>query len=893
MTAPHHDPLRQSVRTLGALLGRVIRQHGGDAVFDRIEALRRASVAVHRGAAEERSHNQKRLETDLSGLSPADLVTFVHSFACFLQMVNIAEDCHQRALPSAGDPDTLDATLADLAGQGVQGAEIAAFLKDGLIAPVITAHPTETRRKSVLDRVGAITDRFAALNGADPDRDAETALLRDIAILWRTRLLRRAALGVSDEIDNALSLFERSLIAEAPRVQAVWEERLGAPLPAFLRPASWVGGDRDGNPFVDAEAMRTALGRQSRMIIARYLATLRELAAALSITEEAARLSPALLALLEEAPRVSQHQADEPYRRVLRRIIARLVATQKRLTGELPAGYAASDAAPYARASEFRSELAVVLECLTADAGDIFADGPLRDLVRTVDVFGFHLAPLDMRQNARIHEQVVAELLAGAGAAPDYLALSEDKRIALLTAELSHARLLATPYARYSELTTGELAILRQAAAAVQAYGPEVFGSYVISNCGAVSDLLEVLVLLKEAGLLRPGAAPEADLLPAALFETIGDLRAAPALMGAYLDLPVVRALVRPTGRQEVMIGYSDSNKDGSYLTSIWELHEASLRLKATVEARDLTLQLFHGRGGAVGRGGGSSFGAILAQPAGTVGSRLRLTEQGEIAANKYADPMIARRSLESLVCAVTRAGLAKTDRTTPNRFASIMRDVSAASFAAYRALVYETPGFFDFFSQATPLSEIAQLKIGSRPASRTAQARIEDLRAIPWVFSWSQARVMLPGWYGFGSALSAVDVDAEALSEMVEAWPFFASAVSNLEMVLAKSDLAIAARYAGLVEDEALRDHVFGRIRAEWDRTRDWVLRITRQSELLAATPMLANTLTARLPYIDPLNHLQIDLLRRLRAGAETPETREALHLTINGIAAGLRNSG
>ena len=510
-----------------------------------------------------------------------------------------------------------------------------------------------------------------------------------------------------------------------------------------------------------------------------------------------------------------------------------------------------------------------------------------------MEVFGFHLASLDMRQNSQVHGRVVAELLKAAGVTADYEALDEPGRRALLIGELSHRRLLASPYTRYSNETARELETLHTAAEMKARYGPEAIGAYIVSNTQSVSDLLEVYVLLKEVGLFVPGDSPRSDILAEPLFETIGDLRAAARTMTDYLRIPAVRDVLRARGLQEVMIGYSDSNKDGSYLTSTWELYKTSSALAELASDAGLRLQLFHGRGGAVGRGGGSSFEAILAQPPATVNGRIRVTEQGEVVANKYADPRLARQSLETLTAGVVLASLRRRDAELPAADARAMDDLAGAAMRAYRGLVYDTPGFVDYFYAATPISEIADLNIGSRPTSRQATRTIAGLRAIPWVFSWSQSRAMLPGWYGFGSAMASSGVPMSRLSEMHASWPFFATTLANMEMVLAKGDMDIAARYADLVEDRALADAIFPRIRAEWDRTVDALLRITGQSEPLAHNPALAAAIRSRTPYIDPLNHLQIELIRRRRSGDDAQAVRDGIHLSINGIAAGLRNTG
>ncbi|THD54261.1 phosphoenolpyruvate carboxylase [Phenylobacterium sp.] len=901
MSTAMPDQLRTAIRFLGRVLGDVIRAEDGEAVFNQIEDTRKASVAFHR---EGTSAAAKAMAERLGALSLPDTVRFAHSFACFLQITNIAEDQIQRRRGRGGDsrPDTLAGAIRTLASEGVGLDRVIELLQGALVAPVITAHPSEVRRKSVLDRVGAIADDLDAHDHArtDAERAAiERELRRQVSIFWRTRLLRSVKPGVEDEVENAVSYFERSFLPELPRLYAHWVEVLGHPpaLNSFLRVGSWVGGDRDGNPFVTAQVMRAALARQARAVMTDYLDGVHALGAELSQSARLAKVSDDLQALAGLAHDASAQRADEPYRQALTGIYARLAATYQLLVREAPARPPAVQAEPYASPDAFKADLETVLASLIASHGDLFAQGPLPDLIRAVDTFGFHLARLDMRQNSSAHERVVAELMKVAGVCDDYLALEEPARCDLLVAELSHGRLLHSPFAAYGEETAREYAILRAAADVKRLYGRDAIRSYIVSNTTSVSDLLEVYLLLKEVGLFTPGGAdkpPTTQIFAEPLFETIGDLRAAPETLQAYLALPVIRKLVEPIGLQEVMIGYSDSNKDGSYLTSTWELYQTSRALGRVARDEGLRLQLFHGRGGAVGRGGGSSFEAILAQPGGTVNGRIRITEQGEVVANKYADPELARQSLETLTAGMVLASFRDETRSTvAEPHAQAMEALSRGSMAAYRALVHDTPGFVDYFYGATPITEIADLNIGSRPTSRQTTRSIAGLRAIPWVFSWAQARTMLPGWYGFGAAVRDAGIPIEQLAELHANWPFFSSALANMEMVLAKSDMAIAGRYAGLVEDKALGNHIFGEIKAEWERTSEALLTITGQSQMLEKDPDLAAAIRSRLPYIDPLNHLQIELIRRRRRGDQDEAVKEGIHLTINGVAAGLRNTG
>ncbi len=873
---------RDDLRTLGRLLGDVIRDAEGPAVFARIEGIRQAAVDAHRtpGAPADAA-----LSAQLAGLGLDDTLRFVRGFLAFSLLANLAED--RRVAPAEA---RLDDTIATLAAAGVDRAAVVALLDGALIAPVLTAHPTEVRRKSVIDRETAI----AALLAQPRTATTEAAMRREIAILWRTRPLRAVKPIVADEIDSALSYLQRSVMPALPRLYAEWEALLGAPLPSFVRPGTWIGGDRDGNPNVDAATLQIALAHGARVALGHYLAELNALGSELSLSATLIAVTPALAALAEAGGDTAASRADEPYRRALTGIYARTAASYAVLAGLPPPLPPLHAGVPYPDAAALLADLETIATSLVAHGGEAMRGGRLDALIRSVRTFGFHLATLDLRQNARIHRRVVAELLRTAGVAADYAALDDDARTGLLGAELAHARLLFNPYAAYSDETLGEMAILRAAADACARFGPEAIRNYVVSMTSCVADLLEVYLLLKEVGLYVPGEVPTCPVMAVPLFETIGDLERAPEIMAAFLDRPKAAALGAARGFQEVMIGYSDSNKDGGYVTSNWSLHEGALALVEVFAARNIRLQLFHGRGGAVGRGGGSAFDAILAQPPGSVGGRIRITEQGEVIASKYGTPAKAAASLETIAAATLLASLAPTPVPVADlaQFRAAMTGISAAAGAAYRALVYETGGFNTFFRAATPITEIAELNIGSRPASRTRSDRIEDLRAIPWVFSWAQARFMLPGWFGAGDALAAV-ADRGLLCAMVASWPFLQTTLSNLEQVLAKSDMALAERYAGLVPDAMLRRAIFGRIADGWERTREQILTLTGQSALLDRAPALQRAVRMRLPYIDPLNELQIDLIRRRRAGDDDPRIAEGIHLTINGIAAGLRNTG
>jgi phosphoenolpyruvate carboxylase len=891
MNRPPFPPIEQNpdIRYLGRLLGNVIRAYGGEQLFRRTEYIRSTSVDRYRGVAP-----ADATDPGLGVLTLDDTLAFVRGFMLFSMLANLAEDRQGNA---EKHPENLVEALAILGGQGIDKGAAAAMLDRALIVPVLTAHPTEVRRKSIIDHRNRIADlmrlRDAGRSETDEGDLVEEAIVGQIALLWQTRPLRHERLYVADEVETALAYLRDGFLRVLPMLYARWERALEASPKSFLKPGSWIGGDRDGNPNVNAASLRLALGRAAETVLSHYLAEVHRLGADLSISIELAQVTPALVALAERSHDDSPARRDELCRRALSGIYARLAATYQSITGHAPPRPPVAPAEPYGNPQEFRADLIAIAQSLAAGGDGMLArGGALHRLIRAVDTFGFHLATLDLRQNSAVHERVVAELLKVAGIESDYLGLDEAARTALLRRELASARPLSVPFAAYSDETRSELEIVRAAAEAHRRYGAGCITTYLISKAESLSDMLEVNTLLKEAGLWRPGDPPQAAIMTVPLFETISDLARAEPVMTEWLALPDIAKVTAARGYQEVMLGYSDSNKDGGYLTSVWSLHHASRTLATVFETAGARMQLFHGRGGAVGRGGGSSFAAIRAQPSGTVQGRIRITEQGEVIAAKYGTPESAIINLEAIAAATLLASLETRSVRRREQFYQIMEQLSQTAFHAYRGLVYDTPGFNAFFRQMTPIAEIADLKIGSRPSSRTKSDRIEDLRAIPWVFSWAQARVMLPGWYGVGQALSAYD-DVQALRELVEAWPFFRSTLDNLEMVLAKSEMRIAANYAELVEDKTMREQIFSKIRDEWQRTHDCLLSVTGQSRLLEKNPALDASIRLRLPYIEPLNLLQIELLKRYRAGEDDPRIHEGIQLSINAIATALRNSG
>ena len=922
-------PLTEDIRLLGRILGDVIREQEGEDAFNLIEQIRKLSVAFRRDADHEADKALKKL---LKGLSGDQAVSVIRAFTYFSHLANLAEDRHhirRRAIHErAGDTQegSIEVAMSRLRWAGISTKTISNTLAQSYVAPVLTAHPTEVQRKSILDAERDIAQlltarddirqRCAAFEGkkdalTPKELAANEAQMRArVMQLWQTRLLRFSKLTVSDEIENALSYYESTFLREIPKLYAEMESLLGQqPIHTFLRMGQWIGGDRDGNPNVSAQTLEYALRRQSEVALRHYLTEVHFLGSELSISAMLANCTAAMQALADSSPDTNAHRQDEPYRKALTGMYARLAATLQDLTGTSAARHAVAPQNPYVKSEDFVADLRIIEASLQAHHGGALVVQRLLPLIRAVEVFGFHLATVDLRQSSDKHEEVVAELLATARVESAYSGLDEAAKQTLLVGLLNDARPLRVHGANYSDHANAELAIFAMAKTMRQRFGHEAIRHYIISHTETVSDLLEVLLLQKEVGLMQGTLDLQAhsDLIVVPLFETIEDLRNAAPIMRAFYALPGVANLIKRSGaEQDIMLGYSDSNKDGGIFTSNWELYRAEIAL---VELFDelatqhrVKLRMFHGRGGTVGRGGGPSYQAILAQPPGTVRGQIRLTEQGEVIGSKYANPEIGRRNLETLVAATLEATLLQPTKPATQAFLDAAGELSAHSMSAYRALVYETPGFTDYFFSSTPLREIAELNIGSRPASRKALQRIEDLRAIPWGFSWGQCRLTLPGWFGFGAAVSSfVRADTPArskerlalLQKMYKQWPFFKTLLSNMDMVMAKSDLALASRYAELVGDARLRKKIFNAIEAEWHATASALSQITGEKQRLANNAALQRSMRHRFPYIDPLHHLQIELVRRYREGKADERVQRGIHISINGIAAGLRNTG
>jgi phosphoenolpyruvate carboxylase len=906
------EPMREDIRLLGTILGDTVREQNGEQVFDLVERARVESFRVRRSEID-----RAELARMFDGIDIHQAIPVIRAFSHFALLANVAEDIHRerrRAVHvAAGEPpqnSSLAATYLKLDSAELDSATVADALRGALVSPVITAHPTETRRRTVFDTQHRITElmrlRLHGHTETDDGHDINLELRRHIFTLWQTALIRLSRLKIQDEIETGLRYYQAAFLDVIPKVNAQVRSALQARWPdanlfelPILRPGSWIGGDRDGNPNVTADVVRQATGRASYTALEHYFTEISALEQELSMSARLVKVSDDLAALADECHEPAR--ADEPYRRALRVIHGRLTATAAEILDSQPEHELDLGLERYLTPAELLADLDTIDQSLRSNGSGVLADDRLARLREAVRVFGFHLSGLDLRQNSDVHEEVVAELLAWAGVHADYQSLSEPERVELLAAELATRRPLTKDDAELSELARKELDIIAAAARAVHVFGPQAIPNYIISMCQSVSDMLEAAILLKEVGLLdASGEDAYAPVGIVPLFETIDDLQRGSSILEAVLDLPLYRAVVSARGEsQEVMLGYSDSNKDGGYLAANWALYRAELDLVESARKTGIRLRLFHGRGGTVGRGGGPSYDAILAQPPGAVNGSLRITEQGEVIAAKYAEPRIAHRNLETLLAATLEATLLDVeglgDAAGPAY--EVLDELAARAQHAYGELVHETPGFVEYFKASTPVSEIGALNIGSRPTSRKLTTSISDLRAIPWVLAWSQSRVMLPGWYGTGAAfegwIAEGDGRLEVLQDLYRRWPFFRTVLSNMAQVLSKSDMGLAARYSELVEDEALRRRVFEKIVDEHDRTIRMHKLITGHDDLLADNPALARSVFNRFPYLEPLNHLQVELLRRYRSGDDDELVQRGILLTMSGLATALRNSG
>lgn len=865
-----------AVHYLEDLLEEVIRYLDGE---DSAALVKRARDVA-------RQDDEEALEALFSTLSAGQAVYLARAFTCASMLSNLGEDVagRRRTLEAEMEAAELPHTLVDAARR--VGPEASGRIVPRMaVAPVLTAHPTEVRRRAVVEREAEIA-RLMSLRThhllPHVEKRLRADLFRELALLWKARMHRPERISPADEIRNSLAIVRRSILPALIDLYEVWSETFGTATPLTL--GSWLGGDRDGHPGVTGETLTLAMRSQARLILNHYSDEVRRLWFDMAVSADLSPVSPGVVALAHSSPDPSVHRQDEPYRQALQEIWDRLSATANHIAGTAWE----TKGRPYDAAAEFVSDLETIRQSVREHLGERVVGARLRTLVSVARACGFHLLSIDLRQNADVHERMIHELYVRAGVNIDYLGSDEAERVRVLSKELSHDRPLRSPFLDYSEETARELGTLDAAAEVVRLYGEKALGAYIISKTATLSDILEPLVLLKQAGLVRGGDEGRSAIRITPLLETIGDLEHGPELLRRWLALPLPPELFGEPGWREVMLGYSDSNKDGGYVASRHNVTKAAATLARQASAAGVDLWFFHGRGGSVGRGGGPAAQAVMAQPPGAVKGRLRLTEQGEMISRRFGDQPTARRNLDSLAAAALMASVRTDDGRTGS---AMLETLSQASFAAYRELVYDEPGFEDFFWAATPIAEIVGLNIGSRPASRTPSRRIEDLRAIPWVFSWSQARFMLPAWCGFAGGAAKAGLSAEDLRGLVED-QVFAAMISNMEVALAQSDMAIAAKYAALHPGPA-GQAIFERIRAEHAAACELVLAIRGGASLLDNHPQMAESVALAAEVVDPLNHLQLELLARRRAGDDDPQLKLAIQLTVAGVASGLRNTG
>jgi len=917
--------LSGDIRLLGNLLGNAIRRQAGEPAFELVEEIRSATKNLR---AQPSAEAARGLRDRLAELDLPALRTLIRAFSIYFDLINLAEQrvrlrvlrwqANETNLPAG---DGFEAALLKLRETGVTAEQVAGLLKRALIVPVYTAHPSEARRRTILEKLESISRHMDCLESEHRfprERDAALAGIREeVESFWLSSLVRRQRPTVLDEVRQGVGMVQ-SLFAVVPRLyreieaalQRVYPEICPDGVPSFLKFGSWIGGDRDGHPNVTHSVTVEAVRVQQEMILQHYLEQINELGRRLSLSDEFAssgrEFQESLSREEAELDMPASVERREPYRRKCRIIAARLERTLE-FTRTFEVQWTADAVTPPAGVYLHRGELLADLRQVAVDLRQVGAEaaatGLVHDLIRQVDVFGLHMLTLDCRQHSERHGRALTEILARAGVCAEYQKLTANERFDCLTYELAQTRPLIPAHLPFSDDTREVVQTFRNIAAMLEQQAPEAIENYVISAATEPAHVLEVLLLAREARLFRPDEGiSRLNIVP--LFEAMPSLQSSAPIIQRLLTLPIYRAHLALRGNvQEVMIGYSDSNKDTGFLQSAWALHQAQRALAESARRMGIAVQIFHGRGGAIGRGGGPANRAILAQPSGTVDGRLRFTEQGEMIADRYGSAGIAERHLEQIVNAVFRNSFTPDSGQRAPEWERLLQRLAETAFREYRALVYETPEFLTYFEQATPIAEIGQLKIASRPPRRVeggarATTGIEQLRAIPWVFSWMQSRHTLPGWFGMGSAvcehLSEYPEDRETLATMYQRWPFWRTLVDNAQMILAKADLTIARLYADLVEDREIGDRIYDRIAAEYQRTVDVIGIITGQTELLDNMPVLKHSIHRRNPYVDPLSFIQLVLLGRLRAGIEPrTELLTGVLESINGIASGLKNTG
>lgn len=896
----------EEVKILTKLLNESTRQLIGDDAFAKIQDLIDTSA----------SKDQKQLESKISSLNNREMIVVARYFATLPLLINISEDVELASKVNVfnnTDQDYLG-KLSDTIDLVAQKDDAKRILENVNVVPVLTAHPTQIQRKTVLE----LTDKIHHLlrsyrdvkNGTINQREWTEQLRACIEILMQTDIIRGHKLKVSNEITNVLAYYPKALIPAITKFTTRYKElakehNLTLDQATPITMGMWIGGDRDGNPYVTADTLELSATLQSQVIFEYYMKELKKLYRAISLSTSYMQPSAAVEKLSKLSNDDSPFRTDEPYRRAFYYIESRLVHTEKELLGIIdknifikPHDLENLDNIPvYNNPQEFKSDLETIKASLDEDHDQAVTHSFFTQILEAIDVFGFHLATIDMRQDSSVNESCVAELLKSAGICNNYSDLSEKEKVELLLNELENdPRNLHANNKPKSELLQKELKIYKTARQLKDRLGEDVIKQHIISHTESVSDMLEQAIMLKEYDLVD---SEKARIQVVPLFETVEDLLNAREIITQYLSFPIVKKwLVSQNNYQEIMLGYSDSNKDGGYLASCWNLYKAQKDLTAIGEKLGVKITYMHGRGGTVGRGGGPSYEAITAQPFKSINDRIRMTEQGEIIQNKYGNKDTAYYNLEMLASAAIDRMVSKQavseERITD--FRSSMDKIVEESNKIYRKLVFENPAFLDYFFQATPIKEISNLNIGSRPASRKKLTDFSGLRAIPWVFSWSQSRIMFPGWYGVGSAfanfINADPTHLKELQEMYKGWPFFHSLLSNVDMVLSKSNMEIAREYASLCDDEETKK-VFDIIYQEWKLTKKVILQIENHDDLLAEAPILKQSLDYRMPYFNILNYIQIEMIKRGREDEIQGVYQSIIPITINGVASGLRNSG
>ncbi|HTR80281.1 MAG TPA: phosphoenolpyruvate carboxylase [Bacteroidota bacterium] len=923
----HDKPLRANVRLLGNLLGQVIEEQEGHELFDLEERIRLTSKQLRQRFDLSQQRKLKRL---VENMKPSDMAKVVRAFAAYFQLTNTAEQHYriqrsrdyQLRHPSTGYHGSLQQTFERLKSRNVPEKEIADLFSRLLITPVFTAHPTEAARRTVLEKHSRIWKLLEALDndklGQTERADLERAIKRHITSLWQTEETRSYNISVLDEVYNGVYYFRSILYDAIPKFYRTLENAvresypaLSSSVPSFIKFGSWIGGDRDGNPHVTAEMTWKTMQRQAKTILELHLRAVDELFVEHS---ESTRLIGGNEELLQSIRddrvllgKPAQVRSDDELYRV------KLAFIYRRLQFRID--YLEEDASHaelmYHSSAEMLKDLYILDRSLRAHKGELQADGLLKDLIRNVETFGFHLATLDVRQHRTVHHETVSELFKQRNL--DYIALSNEARADCLTAEILKPGVPSFDETRLTQMTAETLSTFRKIKRIQTEIDEHAIRSYIISMTESAADVLEVLYLMKCTGLCSTAQRETVSAIDIApLFETTKDLDAAPAIMEyLYKNEAYRRHLDSRKRRQEIMIGYSDSAKEGGIVSSHWSLYKAQRLLTKVSQLADVDWFFFHGRGGTVGRGGGPEYEAILSQPAHSLNAKIKITEQGEVISLKYAHPTIAQRSLELTTSAMLIANIPMAhydpvfDKNRDNWFGA-MDEISQHSYEDYRCTVYGRQEFVSYFAQATPIEEITKMQIGSRPSRRVATERIEDLRAIPWGFGWMQSRHVLPGWLGAGEGLRKFIYGRAAapnrkrlvlVRQMYQQWQTFRSLIDNMQMILAKADFTIAKEYALLVQPKEMGKKIFNELKRHFDLTREMILLVTNQKEILDNNEMLQRSIELRNPYVDPLSYIQIELLHRIHEDELTQSAQndleETIFLSINGIAAGLRNTG